>query len=232
VAEMISAYNLLLQDRDRLRDALKRLQDWTLTQQGDFMCPADHPIAQAAAALSSSWGWSRSDALLDAAKTPGTPGVRACARCGGKADVAWCCETEVCPEKAASGVPPSQAPSAREDAKKARPPSDEEPWVVADDEGVRVTFSNEDAAWRYRNEYTNRLVNPTVTHEPATSGVPGTPAPEIQAWLWQRDETGHTGFVDAWQVENRWQEANPGCKLIRALVFAPDGVDVPGEGKA
>jgi hypothetical protein len=30
---------------------------------------------------------------------------------------------------------------------------------------VRVTFSTEDAAWRYRNEYTNRLENPTVTHE-------------------------------------------------------------------
>lgn len=61
---MISAYNLLQQDRDRLRDALKRLNDWALKQQEDFMCPAGHPIAQAAAALSSSWGWSRSDALL------------------------------------------------------------------------------------------------------------------------------------------------------------------------
>ena len=64
MSEMIYAYNLLLRDRDQLREALKRLNDWTLEQQGDFMCSADHPIAQAAAALSSSWGWSRSDALL------------------------------------------------------------------------------------------------------------------------------------------------------------------------
>jgi hypothetical protein len=60
-----------------------------------------------------------------------------------------------------------EATTEREEAKKARPPSDVEPWVVADDTGVRVTFSTEDAAWRYRNEYTNRLENPTVTHEPA-----------------------------------------------------------------
>jgi hypothetical protein len=58
-----------------------------------------------------------------------------------------------------------EATTEREEAKKARPPSDAEPWVVADDTGVRVTFSTEDAAWRYRNEYTNRLENPTVTHE-------------------------------------------------------------------
>jgi hypothetical protein len=64
MAEMISAYNLLLRDRDQLREALKRLHDWTLAQPGDFMCAADHPIAQAAAVLSSSLDWSRTDALL------------------------------------------------------------------------------------------------------------------------------------------------------------------------
>jgi hypothetical protein len=65
--------------------------------------------------------------------------------------------------------PAAQAASAeRREAATARPPSDDEPWVVSDDTGVRVTFRDEDAAWRYRNEYTDRLENPTVTHEPAT----------------------------------------------------------------
>jgi hypothetical protein len=59
----------------------------------------------------------------------------------------------------------------REAAKLARPPSDEEPWVVADDTGLRVTFRSEGRAWQYRDQYTDRLVNPTVTHEPATAGV-------------------------------------------------------------
>jgi hypothetical protein len=57
----------------------------------------------------------------------------------------------------------------REEAKAARPPSDAEPWVVADDTGMRLTFRTEDAARRYRNEYTDRLTNPTVTHEPAAA---------------------------------------------------------------
>jgi hypothetical protein len=59
----------------------------------------------------------------------------------------------------------------RKEAMKARPPSDAEPWVVADDTGLRVTFRDKLAAWNYRNEYTNLLVNPTVTHEPATPGA-------------------------------------------------------------
>lgn len=75
-----------------------------------------------------------------------------------------------------TGERPVKAQSAREEAKEARPPSDEEPWVVADDQGVRITFRSEDAAWRYRNEYTDRLTNPTVTHEPATTGTPSSPS--------------------------------------------------------
>ena len=34
-----------------LREALRRLHDWALAQQGDCMFSGDHPIAQAAAAL-------------------------------------------------------------------------------------------------------------------------------------------------------------------------------------
>jgi hypothetical protein len=67
---------------------------------------------------------------------------------------------------------PSLAQRERDAARKARPPSDDEPWVVADDTGVRLTFRTEDAAWRYRDENTNRLVNPTVTHELATVPQP------------------------------------------------------------
>ena len=40
------------------------------------------------------------------------------------------------------------------------------------------------------------------------------------AWMWQHEETGHTGFVDVWQIANGWQESNPRLKLIRPLVFA------------
>lgn len=39
------------------------------------------------------------------------------------------------------------------------------------------------------------------------------------AWMWQHDETGRTGFVDVWQVENGWQQQNPRLRLIRPLVF-------------
>lgn len=44
---------------------------------------------------------------------------------------------------------------------------------------------------------------------------------EPVAWMWQHDETGRTGFVDCWQVENGWQEANPRLKLVRQLYAAP-----------
>ncbi|AFU45411.1 hypothetical protein C380_08545 [Acidovorax sp. KKS102] len=45
------------------------------------------------------------------------------------------------------------------------------------------------------------------------------PAGEPVAWMWQHDETGRTGFVDCWQVENGWQVNNPRLKLVRPLVF-------------
>jgi hypothetical protein len=42
--------------------------------------------------------------------------------------------------------------------------------------------------------------------------------------MWQHEETGRTGFVDVWQVENGWQIANPRLKLVRALTYVTDGV--------
>jgi hypothetical protein len=44
---------------------------------------------------------------------------------------------------------------------------------------------------------------------------------EQVAWMWQHDETGRTGFVDPWQVENGWQKLNPRLKLIRPLYTPP-----------
>lgn len=124
------------------------------------------------------------------------------------------------------------ATTAREDAKKARPPSDAEPWIVADDEGVRVTFRSEDAAWRYRNEYTDRLTNPTVTHEPATPGVPAS-APlrtALDLTLTQGEAQNITAFLD--------DDAESDAEVVRLLIG--DGhsgyglyaahPDYPGEG--
>jgi hypothetical protein len=38
--------------------------------------------------------------------------------------------------------------------------------------------------------------------------------------MWQHEEAGRVGFVDAWQLENGWEQANPRLRLIRPLVFA------------
>ena len=43
---------------------------------------------------------------------------------------------------------------------------------------------------------------------------------EVVAWMWQHKETGNVGFVDAWQIDNGWERANPRLRLIRSLVFA------------
>ena len=42
-------------------------------------------------------------------------------------------------------------------------------------------------------------------------------AGEQVGWMWQHDETGRTGFVDCWQVENGWQENNPRLRLVSRL---------------
>jgi hypothetical protein len=46
-------------------------------------------------------------------------------------------------------------------------------------------------------------------------------AGEQVGWMWQHDETGRTGFVDCWQVENGWQEGNPRLRLISKLYATP-----------
>lgn len=48
---MISGLNMVLRERDRLREELQRLHAWALAQEGDCMFSGDHPIAQAAAVL-------------------------------------------------------------------------------------------------------------------------------------------------------------------------------------
>lgn len=37
------------------------------------------------------------------------------------------------------------------------------------------------------------------------------------AWQWQHDETGRIGFVDGWQLEVGWQQANPRLHVIAPL---------------
>ena len=59
-------------------------------------------------------------------------------------------------------------------------------------------------------------------------------ASEPVAWLFQHDETGRTVCVDAWQVENGFEENNPRLQKIHPLYLhppvAPDGmVLVPKE---
>ena len=48
------------------------------------------------------------------------------------------------------------------------------------------------------------------------------PAPaEPVAWMWQHEETGRTGFVDVWQLQNGWRENNPRLAVVTPLYAAP-----------
>jgi hypothetical protein len=60
----------------REREALRRLHDWALAQQGDCMFSGDHPIAQAAAVLSSG----AAPELADCATRCKCPSLERCAR--------------------------------------------------------------------------------------------------------------------------------------------------------
>jgi hypothetical protein len=44
---------------------------------------------------------------------------------------------------------------------------------------------------------------------------------EPVAWMWTHDETGRIGFVDQWQLDNGWQEANPRLHVTTPLYTAP-----------
>jgi hypothetical protein len=39
--------------------------------------------------------------------------------------------------------------------------------------------------------------------------------------MWQHDETGRTGFVDMWQLENGWKKINPRLLLVCPLYAMP-----------
>ena len=45
---------------------------------------------------------------------------------------------------------------------------------------------------------------------------------EAVAWQWQTED-GQVGFIDPWQKESGWEQANPRAKLIRPLFAAPVG---------
>lgn len=44
---------------------------------------------------------------------------------------------------------------------------------------------------------------------------------EPVAWMWQHEETGRTGFVDAEQLANGWLEANPRLHVTTPLYRHP-----------
>ena len=50
---------------------------------------------------------------------------------------------------------------------------------------------------------------------------------EPVAWMWQHDETGRTGFVDCWQVENGWQENNPRLRIVSKLYTTQQPTQAP-----
>jgi hypothetical protein len=41
--------------------------------------------------------------------------------------------------------------------------------------------------------------------------------PEATAYMWQHDETGRIGFVEAWQPMDKWKESNPRLRVIGPL---------------
>ena len=53
--------------------------------------------------------------------------------------------------------------------------------------------------------------------QPATTERKGEPV----AWLWQHEETGRKGFVEADQLAMGWEVANPRLKLVTPLYTSP-----------
>ena len=84
--------------------------------------------------------------------------------------------------------------------------------------------------WRYKhdtgvNHISTFTFNAQTLHDftRAVLAKWGTPAGvgEVVGWMWQHEETGRTGFVDCWQVENGWQENNPRLRLASKLFTTP-----------
>lgn len=44
---------------------------------------------------------------------------------------------------------------------------------------------------------------------------------EPVAWMWQNEETGNIGFIDAWQLQNGWEKENPRLRIISPLYAKP-----------
>jgi hypothetical protein len=70
----------------------------------------------------------------------------------------------------------------------------------------------------YEDEYRQELANDLLA---AADLIRQMAEQQPVAWMWQHDETGRTGFIDQWQVNNGWQEQNPRCKIVGPLYAAP-----------
>lgn len=81
---------------------------------------------------------------------------------------------------------------------------------------LRPFYESDDAAEMAK--YDDRLTARAVL---AKWGTPQAVAGEPVGWMWQHEETGRTGFVDCWQVENGWQENNPRLRLVSKLYTTP-----------
>ena len=81
---------------------------------------------------------------------------------------------------------------------------------------LRPFYESDDAAEMAK--YDDRLTARAVL---AKWGTPPAVAVEPFGWVWQHEETGRTGFVDCWQVENGWQENNPRLRLVSKLYTTP-----------
>ena len=60
--------------------------------------------------------------------------------------------------------------------------------------------------------------------EKAEKGVqePAVSQGDPVAWMWQHDETGRTGFVEASQLQMGWQEANLRLQIVAPLYTAQE----------
>ena len=94
-----------------------------------------------------------------------------------------------------------------------------EPTDAEIDALLRPFYESDDAAEMAK--YDDRLTARAVL---AKWGTPPAVAGEPVGWMWQHEETGRTGFVDCWQVENGWQENNPRLRLVSKLYTSPPAV--------
>jgi hypothetical protein len=94
-----------------------------------------------------------------------------------------------------------------------------EPTDAEIDALLRPFYESDDAAEMAK--YDDRLTARAVL---AKWGTPPAAVGDTVGWMWQHEETGRTGFVDCWQVENGWQENNPRLRLVSKLYTSPPAV--------